>query len=460
MNQCNSSKKLAKVLICSLYLGSIQFYIRCGAQDLTLKGKFSNYLIPIDTKEKSEIVTKCFSGLNFITCLPIFPSSDELYQYNLPYYNNLADNGGTPYCLQCCGYNPTNIDIWNLTCSTNDITATTSNVYGYELRLARNSYTDDLGYVTCPLRRSACTYDGNGMLTSCDRTNDGTYLIGYTLHLSIDLYDENFKYWRGVSKCEIEPMEAFTPLKSGQVFHEVIIMNHSPQIQALEMSKSLVLLSLLSFLTYFFLYICRRKNCVVCQNKLVLSFERCMMCKFVGAEPPDPRLLNILEAKGENLQGIPPERFYGSTAFVALVRRSYRYSLGLLFQIILFFFPDSNLKYGGVVREVAVLPASSESSPETETEEMKEDKNSRNFKIKSKYSIEKPKKKKNLKNSKDEKPNPHILVGITEDVIASAVGHFEIDHNRLNKNKKNKSSSESKEYKNDDNADILIIREP
>ena len=47
---------------------------------------------------------------------------------------------------QCCGSNPSSIDVWNLTCATNDVTSKMSNVYRYELRLAQNRYEGDLAY--------------------------------------------------------------------------------------------------------------------------------------------------------------------------------------------------------------------------------------------------------------------------------------------------------------------------
>ena len=47
-----------------------------------------------------------------------------------------------------------------------------------------------------------------------------------------------------------------------------------------------------------------------------------MMCKFVGAQPPDPVLLSALEEKGIMIQGVPPEKFPGSAAVKHCVEQS------------------------------------------------------------------------------------------------------------------------------------------
>ena len=53
---------------------------------------------------------------------------------------------------------------------------------------------------------------------------------------------------------------------------------------------------------YASLYYCRRKKCVYCLKKLIFSKELCYVCKFVGAEPPDPILMRALEEKSEHMQ--------------------------------------------------------------------------------------------------------------------------------------------------------------
>jgi hypothetical protein len=96
----------------------------------------------------------------------------------------------------------------------------------------------------------------------------------------------------------------------------------------------------------------RRKHCIICQKKLVLNMSICYMCQYVGATPPDPQLLEALESKSIAIQGIPPERFPGSTIVVALIRRAYAYSVGVIYSC---FKPSSSRKYA---REVVVLPVS------------------------------------------------------------------------------------------------------
>ena len=191
----------------------------------------------------------------------------------------------------------------------NDVTAKTSNYYGYELRLAQNKFNGDTSYVTCPLRRSACQYDSQGICLGCNRLTDKTYLTGYTVTLQVQQYDANFKYWRGISGCSIKTYESNQPLKANQIFREVFVLEHFPPPTVLNTSNSLLLLCFLVFALYFVLYFCRRKHCVVCQKKLVCSMNRCYICQYVGAEPPDPALMESLEMKGVMLQGVPPERY-------------------------------------------------------------------------------------------------------------------------------------------------------
>lgn len=141
------------------YLASLPY--TALSQDLSLYGFFDLYSIPVDTREIAYVYGKCFygclfrtrnnfvyeltvtySGLGFRTCLPDVPTDQNLYDENLPYYNLLGTKaGGTqgvPYCTECCGTHPNNIDVWNLTCPVDFQTILTSNVYGYELRLATN----------------------------------------------------------------------------------------------------------------------------------------------------------------------------------------------------------------------------------------------------------------------------------------------------------------------------------
>lgn len=290
-----------------------------GGQDLQIYGKFNSYLNKVDTKELSFITTKCFQGLLFSTCRPTNVPDDYFGQsVLLPSYVKFSKVYGALYCLQCCGSGPDHIDHWNLACDMDPVTAVQSNVYGYELRLAAHQYDGDKSLVTCPLRRSACAYDGNTVLNCDGQVGDTTYLTGYTLTINVQQLDENFVYWRGVTSCDIQAVESNTPLRAGDIFHETIILIHTPQISNSRPDAGKVLLSMLAF--YFFgyvtLYYFRRNRCVYCQGKLVFSKELCVRCKFVGAKPPDPFLLQALEEKGQHIQGDLPDRLPGSRDFM------------------------------------------------------------------------------------------------------------------------------------------------
>lgn len=291
-------------------------------QDLQLYGKANRYLVPLDQKEIGQVIGKCFQGLQFTTCVPHGQNFDGTNSYYyLPYYMDLPKIYGSMYCAQCCGDSPNQIDTWNLMCKVDAVTAATSNLYGYEFRLARNAYKGDREVIICPIKRSACQYDGKTTLSCDGLATDDTYLVGYTLTLTVQQYDQNFKYWRGLSNCEVESVESKTPLSSGDNFHEVLIMIHHPNPEPLDAPKTLFILISIYFFAYCTLYFCRRKDCVYCTKKLVFSRELCYFCKFVGAERPDDFLLLALEEKGAYIQGEMPERFPGSRYLLEKIRK-------------------------------------------------------------------------------------------------------------------------------------------
>ena len=293
-------------------------------QDTSIYGKFEQAVVDIDARERAQVLAKCFWGLGFPTCMANLQDDDIVQQRNLPYYNEMPDNYGANYCLACCGDHEDRVDTWDLMCDMDIQTASESNVYGWELRLASNQYDGDQTVVTCPLKRSACSYESDGTtLISCG--TDDTYLVGYTLTLEIQKYDQNFNYWRGIASCSIVAEESTTPLASGDQFRETIVMNYPFKFEhSLDFAKPVLVLVALVFFAYMLLYICRRKRCCYCQNKLVWSEDMCIRCKFVGADPPDPVLLAALESKGQHGQGTEPERFPGSTRVIAFARTSYK----------------------------------------------------------------------------------------------------------------------------------------
>ena len=132
--------------------------------------------------------------------------------------------------------------------------------------------------------------------------------MGYTLTLYVEQYNYNFRYWRGISKCEITSYESETPLAAGDSFHEEIVLVHiPPTTPQLDYFKELIFLVFTLIFVYIILYFCRRNRCVYCQGKLVWSCRLCIRCVIVGAKPPDGVFLNALEDKGYKLQGDIPQ---------------------------------------------------------------------------------------------------------------------------------------------------------
>jgi hypothetical protein len=193
------------LLLCSL--------ARLSRADFFVYGLFLDYLAPLNSGQIKQIYSKCFSGLNIFTCSPTLPEDDVVLYYDRASYRDLASKQGSAWCLECCGTNPEKVDVWDLTCPVDVVTKIQVNRFGVELFLARNKFIGDTAYVMCPLKRSVCTYDEvTGETLMCDRSLSDKYLHGYTVYVTVQQYDGNFEFWRGVSKCEIESWETDTPL--------------------------------------------------------------------------------------------------------------------------------------------------------------------------------------------------------------------------------------------------------
>lgn len=151
-------------------------------------------------------------------------------------------------------------------------------------------------------------------LTICqfNRTNpDTTFLHGYTVTLTVEQYDAQFSFWRGVSKCVIVLDQRNVSMAAGATFRETIILKHVPidTFSPTDPVKMSIIIGGGVIGLYIVLYFLRRKRCEYCQGKLVLSPRLCYKCVLVGAQPPDPVLLKALEDRGIAMQGKPPERF-------------------------------------------------------------------------------------------------------------------------------------------------------
>jgi hypothetical protein len=138
------------------------------------------YNYPIDARSMDQIYSKCFQGLGFINCKPVNADDNTIRANALPYYLDMVTAIDAYYCAQCCFQNQ-EVDIWDLSCPMTVSSAAQSNVYGYVLYMAVKSSKTDTSIISCPLKRSGCTYDDSGKTIGCNRFDDTKYLVGYTL---------------------------------------------------------------------------------------------------------------------------------------------------------------------------------------------------------------------------------------------------------------------------------------
>ena len=277
------------------------------AQKLTqivqVLGKISPSYALLDFTELGQITGLCFGGMMLKTCTSIVPTDDFVSRNELIYYvNTLAKPA--QYCLQCCGTSPQFQDRWDLTCVTDLFTSVSTNVYGYEFRFAvKPTAGDNTAIVTCPIKRSACTYDGNTIIGCAD--TDNTYLWGYTLTVNVIEYSDGLTYWRGVSSCTAIAHEKLVSMEPGDHWTETIYMNYAPAPFAPAKPWNLLWLGLAAIVVlYPIVRFCRQYQCIVCNRRLYLvpwPLKRCAFCLFLNADLPDPYLLEALEAKGRRV---------------------------------------------------------------------------------------------------------------------------------------------------------------
>ena len=205
------------------------------------------------------------------------------------------------YCLQCCNLNPKRIDNWDLNCAIDAFTAASSNLYGYEFRLGTQESFGGSSFISCPLRRSACSYSPDGALIGCS-ANDDKHLHGYVLDLNVVRYTSNFMSWRGISSCQATTIESNVSLYIGDIFTESIRMNWSEAPFQIFQPLNLIFFSLFGLIVvYVVLYFGRKKRCPVCEKRVIIFINRCSVCVFLGAEIPDPLLLKALDLKGRRI---------------------------------------------------------------------------------------------------------------------------------------------------------------
>jgi len=291
-----------------------------------VNGMMFDHLIDISKAQVTQIYKKCFQGMGLLTCLPHdHPTDDYTLNHEMTYYKEqIITDLGKPYCVQCCGSFPSNIDHWNLDCRADATTTGLTNLYGYEFKFARRNTVLDTQLISCPLRRTACQYADNGDTLSCTgRATDKTYLHGYYLKIWVATISIEGNTWQSVYKCEAESYEENTALQIGDTFKEIFEIIHPPIEQPWDIIRVFVYLFCAYLFIYCTLYFCRRKHCAWCTKKLVFSKDLCWLCKLYGVEPPDPFILQALEEKALHVQGLPPERFPGSRVFVESCRKFY-----------------------------------------------------------------------------------------------------------------------------------------
>eukprot|EP01031_Cornospumella_fuschlensis_P036493 gene36493-44271_t len=190
-------------------------------------------------------------------------------------------------------------------------------------RNIRNIYAkcfEGIGYETCvpnlpdddlalepllPYYRSLASFVGEPYCLSCCGTPQN-FIDTWDLSCEVDQFTRTkgnvYGFEARLARHRIESFESETPLQVGDSFREIIVMEHIPQTYpSLDPSKLFFIALLAIALIYVFLYWCRRK-------------------RLVGAEPPDPVLLKMLEEKGAAIQGELPERFPGARACTSCIR--------------------------------------------------------------------------------------------------------------------------------------------
>lgn len=289
------NRRLGVLLAFVIWLGYLGI---AQAQDWGVYGVFgSNQYVTITNSMRNSAYGTCFRGIGLTSCRPNLVDDDIALSYERDSYKDLASLYGNFYCVDCCGDPPDYIDTWDLSC---DNTVRTQgiiqNFNNMELRMARKKTLTDNELTICQF----------------NRTNpDTTFLHGYTVTLTVEQYDAQFSFWRGVSKCVIDVDQRNESLPAGATFRETIILKHVPidTFSPTDPVKMSIIIGGGVIGLYIVLYFLRRKRCEYCQGKLVISPRLCYKCVLVGAQPPDPVLLKALEDRGIAMQGKPPERF-------------------------------------------------------------------------------------------------------------------------------------------------------
>mmetsp|Transcript_3188 Transcript_3188/g.3344 ORF Transcript_3188/g.3344 Transcript_3188/m.3344 type:complete len:274 (-) Transcript_3188:410-1231(-) len=223
---------------------------------------------PVDDAALSLITQKCYSGMLMKTCTSVVSTDSQTYSYGTDYYNNILSNTPQLYCLQCCSSNPQRQDNWKVQCIANVFTAQATNLYRYEFRFGVSKTLGGPGYISCPLKRKACTYDTKNVLIGCAEF-DSNVLHGYHITLNVIRYTSNLQSWRGISSCEAISDESSVVLEAGDIFTESMTMNwqNAPFEPNQAINKGFFAF-LGIIVLYVILYFCRQKKMSYLHEKI------------------------------------------------------------------------------------------------------------------------------------------------------------------------------------------------
>jgi hypothetical protein len=299
------------------FFASFLHFVQC---DFGLYGRITDSVEVLDDISKKKSYSTCYAGFGYTNCEAKQADDDVVLENTLYYYKNFDLTRGTNYCLQCCNDIP-GPDIWELECLQYTDVGPKKQVYGYELRMARRLTLTDVEVIRCPIYRTACTYNESDPLQVITCAADDTSLWGITVEFWVTIRSTNFQSWRSIENCVVTADERSEALPNMELFSEKYIIYHTRQPQPLSAFDG-TLYSLIAILgIYLLLYFFRRDKCIICEKKLVFFCQRCYLCRFYGAHPPDPLLLKAMTEKSEYLQGEFPERFPGVKACVKCYSR-------------------------------------------------------------------------------------------------------------------------------------------
>eukprot|EP00903_Cladosiphon_okamuranus_P011990 g11259.t1 len=237
----------------------------------------------------AEVVQTCFGGLEVGSCEPSSPNwlIDFLDQYN--------EGTSGAYCAACCSNTDVSGDTWTFTCPLiSTAFAEFVNVFGWEFRFGRRESIDDKEVVTCPIPRTACVYDEDGVLTApCE--SDGSFLSGYVLSLDVMTIERSFSSWKSVQRCSVETQESDTqPAELAETITMAQVFANDSGIEA----GWAVLIALVALLVLSCgIRYARDDRCTICGHHLIWFRRVCLPCNFFGYVAPSKEVAEVIQDK-------------------------------------------------------------------------------------------------------------------------------------------------------------------